>query len=152
VVFIYIIHAALHPSKANRDEQYRKMSSQDWDRVVIKPKAVSGGKKPAPGADGAPTEKKFTAGSNSGAKGVDGQSLAKLDRETEELSHKKVGLGLAKAIQQARMAKKMTQAKLAQAINEKPQVINQYENGSAIPNGQLIAKIERALGCKLPRK
>jgi putative transcription factor len=128
------------------------MSSQDWDRVVIKPKAGAGGKKAPPGANGAATEKKFTAGSNAGTKGVDGQSMAKLDRETEELAHKKVGLGLAKAIQQARMAKKMTQAKLAQAINEKPQVINQYENGTAIPNGQLIAKIERALACKLPRK
>lgn len=49
----------------------------------------------------------------------------------------KVGLGLGKAIQQARTAKKMTQAKLAQAINEKPAVINQYENGKAIPNGQV---------------
>lgn len=65
---------------------------------------------------------------------------------------KKVGLGLGKAIQQARTAKGMTQAKLAQAINEKPAVINQYENGKAIPNGQIISKIERALGCKLPRK
>jgi putative transcription factor len=46
----------------------------------------------------------------------------------------------------------MTQAKLAQAINEKPAVINEYENGKAIPNGQIISKIERALGCKLPRK
>ena len=74
----------------------------------------------------------------------------------------------------------MTQAQLAQKINEKPVVINQYENGKAIPNGlvscffclylpfylnrkhpcltlafaifiQLISKIERALGTKLPR-
>mgnify|MGYP003513034462 CR=1 FL=1 len=85
-------------------------------------------------------------------KGVDGQALAKLDRETEELAHKKVGLGLGKAIQQARTAKGMTQAKLAQAINEKPAVVNEYENGKAIPNGQIISKIERALGCKPPRK
>lgn len=49
----------------------------------------------------------------------------------------KVGLSLGKAIQKARAAKKMTQAKLAQAINEKPAVINQYENGKAIPNGQV---------------
>lgn len=36
-------------------------------------------------------------------------------------------------------------------INEKPQVINEYESGKAIPNNQIIMKIERALGCKLPR-
>lgn len=77
--------------------------------------------------------------------------MAKLDADTENLSHVKVGLGLGKAIQQARQAKKMTQATLAKTINEKPAVINQYENGKAIPNGQIIAKIERALGAKLPR-
>lgn len=49
----------------------------------------------------------------------------------------KVGLGLGKAIQQARQAKKMTQATLAKSINEKPVVVNQYENGKAIPNGQV---------------
>jgi len=52
---------------------------------------------------------------------------------------------------QARTAKKMTQKDLATKINEKPQVIGEYENGKAIPNGQIIVKIERALGCKLPR-
>lgn len=77
--------------------------------------------------------------------------MSKLDSETEVLAHKKVGLGLGKAIQQARSNKKMNQAALAQAINEKPAVINQYENGKAIPNGQIIAKIERVLGTKLPR-
>lgn len=56
---------------------------------------------------------------------------------------------LGKAIQQARVAKKLTQAKLAQAINEKPAVINQYENGKAIPNGQvsLLQIVNLALCC-----
>ena len=31
------------------------------------------------------------------------------------------------------------------------QVINEYESGKAIPNNAIIAKIERALGAKLPR-
>ena len=35
-------------------------------------------------------------------------------------------------------------------INEKPQVINQYESGKAIPNGAIINKMNRALGCQLP--
>ena len=67
------------------------------------------------------------------------------------MKHDKVDKSLSKAIQQARMAKKMTQKDLATAINEKPQIIGEYENGKAIPNGQIIAKIERKLGCKLPR-
>merc|ERR1739844_147919 len=71
--------------------------------------------------------------------------------ESEDLKHAKVDKLLSKAIMQARMAKKMTQKDLATAINEKPQVIAEYENGKAIPNGQIIVKIERKLGCKLPR-
>ena len=61
------------------------------------------------------------------------------------------GLGLGKAIQAGRTAKKLTQKQLATSLNEKPQVIQQYENGQAIPNPQIIGKIERALGVKLPR-
>ena len=45
----------------------------------------------------------------------------------------------------------MTQKELATAINEKPQVVAEYESGKAIPNGQIIGKLERQLGVKLPR-
>jgi ribosome-binding protein aMBF1 (putative translation factor) len=62
-----------------------------------------------------------------------------------------VDKSLSKAIMQARTAKKMTQKELATAINEKPQVVAEYESGKAIPNPQIIGKIERKLGCKLPR-
>ena len=56
------------------------------------------------------------------------------------------------AIQQARLAKKMTQKDLAAAIAEKATVINEYESGRAIPNGQIISKMERILGVRLPRQ
>ncbi|PNX84983.1 multiprotein-bridging factor 1b-like protein, partial [Trifolium pratense] len=59
---------------------------------------------------------------------------------------------LKKAIMQARTDKKLTQAQLAQIINEKPQVIQEYESGKAIPNQQIIGKLERALGAKLRGK
>ena len=49
------------------------------------------------------------------------------------------------------MAKGMTQKDLATAINEKPQVVGEYETGKAIPNPQIISKLERKLGVKLPR-
>jgi len=45
----------------------------------------------------------------------------------------------------------MTQKELATAINEKPQVVGEYESGKAIPNPQIISKLERKLGVKLPR-
>lgn len=37
-------------------------------------------------------------------------------------------------------------------INEKPQIIQEYESGKAIPNQQLISKLERVLGVKLRGK
>ena len=52
---------------------------------------------------------------------------------------------------QARTAKKISQKELATAINEKPQVVAEYESGKAIPNPQIISKLERQLGVKLPR-
>ena len=93
---------------------------------------------------------RYGAGSNTSAHGSTVMSARKLE-ETDELKHKKVDKSLSKAIMQARMAKKMTQKELATAINEKPQVIGEYESGKAIPNGAIIVKMERKLGVKLPR-
>jgi len=36
-----------------------------------------------------------------------------------------------------------------QRIAEKPQIVTEYETGKAIPNNQIIQKMERALGAKL---
>lgn len=96
------------------------------------------------------TEKKYGSGGNTSAHSATTMSARKLE-ETDELRHNKVDKSLSKAIMQARTAKKMTQKELATAINEKPQIVGMYENGKAIPNGAIIAKIERKLGCKLPR-
>lgn len=41
---------------------------------------------------------------------------------------------------------------LATKINEKQSVINDYESGKAVPNQQVLAKLERALGVKLRGK
>lgn len=56
-----------------------------------------------------------------------------------------------KALMQARQAKKMTQKQLASQIGEKAQVVQDYENGKAIPNPQIITKLNRALGVRLPK-
>jgi hypothetical protein len=39
----------------------------------------------------------------------------------------------------------------AQAINEKPQVIQEYEQGKAIPNPQVLSKLSRVLGVVLKK-
>ena len=95
------------------------------------------------------TERKFAAGTNASAHNA--SVNARKIEESEELKHAKVDKDLSKAIMQARMAKKMTQKDLATKINEKPQVVGEYESGKAIPNGQIIVKMERVLGVKLRR-
>ena len=75
-----------------------------------------------------------------------------LDRETEELHHDRVDKDVARVMQQARIAKELTQADLARLINEKQQVVNEYEQSKAIPNQQVLSKMERVLGVKLRGK
>ncbi len=63
-----------------------------------------------------------------------------------------VDKALSKKIMQARTAKKMSQKDLATRVGVKSDIIQSYENGKAIPNQQVIGKIEKALGCQLREK
>uniref|UniRef100_A0A8C7DXE6 Endothelial differentiation related factor 1 n=1 Tax=Naja naja TaxID=35670 RepID=A0A8C7DXE6_NAJNA len=72
-------------------------------------------------------------------------NTAKLDRETKELHHDQVPLEVGKVIQQGQQNKGLTQKDLATKINEEPQVITDYESRKAIPNNQVLGKIERAI-------
>lgn len=136
----------------------RIQQGQDWETTVIRKKRPTAATTQSSGAvnaalrSGAPVDtlKKFDAGSNT--KDTLGQRAAKLDRETEELQHDKVSTELKKQISSARLAKKLTQAQLANTINEKPQVIQDYESGKAIPTGQVLSKLSRALGVTLKKK
>uniref|UniRef100_A0AAX7TWB0 HTH cro/C1-type domain-containing protein n=1 Tax=Astatotilapia calliptera TaxID=8154 RepID=A0AAX7TWB0_ASTCA len=96
------------------------------------------------------TSKKWAAGQNK--QHLVTKNTAKLDRETEELHHDRVPLEVGKVIQQGRQEKGLTQKDLATKINEKPQIIADYECGRAIPNNQVMGKIERAIGLKLRGK
>ncbi|KAJ3307833.1 multiprotein-bridging factor 1 [Blyttiomyces sp. JEL0837] len=95
------------------------------------------------------TEKKASAANQKPA-AIDAGKAAKIDRETEDFHVERVGLSVAKAIQQARQAKNLTQKDLATKINEKQTVVNEYESGKATnPNQQILGKMERVLGVKL---
>lgn len=98
------------------------------------------------------TVKKSTAGTNKAASSGTSLNTRKLDEETDVLAHERVPSELKKNIMQARLDKKMTQSQLAQLINEKPQIVQEYESGKAIPNQQIITKLERVLGVKLRGK
>lgn len=76
----------------------------------------------------------------------------KLDLETDVAKIKTVDMSVGKIIQQARQSKGLNQKDLATKICEKPQIIGEYENGKAIPNPQILSKLEKALGVKLRGK
>uniref|UniRef100_UPI003AACC2F4 endothelial differentiation-related factor 1 homolog isoform X2 n=1 Tax=Centroberyx gerrardi TaxID=166262 RepID=UPI003AACC2F4 len=117
------------------------MAESDWDTVTVLrkkgPTAAQAKSKQAitsaqrRGED-VETTKKWSAGQNK--QHLVTKNTAKLDRETEELHHHRVPLEVGKK------------------INEKPQVIADYECGKAIPNNQVMGKIERAIGLKLRGK
>lgn len=96
------------------------------------------------------TEKKY--GSTNTKSNPEGQRLTKLDDTDDVVAVKKVDTNVGKVISKARQDKSMTQKDLATKINEKPQVINDYESGRAQPNQQVLGKMERALGIKLRGK
>lgn len=133
--------------------------SDDWNTVTVignkRGGATGGGKDRQLNLArrqgmGISTESKYGAGGNT-QKGT-GMNTAKLDQETDELKHKTVDLNVGKLIAQGRQAKEMSQKDLATKICEKPQIVTEYEQGKAIPNQQILAKMERALGMKLRGK
>ncbi|KNA16812.1 hypothetical protein SOVF_085800 [Spinacia oleracea] len=133
--------------------------SQDWEPVVLHknrpktqdlrdPKAVNQALRSGKAVE---TVKKAVAGTNKKAPATV-VNARKLDEETEPAALAKVAAEVRLAIQKARIAKKMSQAELAKLINERPQVVQEYENGKAVPNHMVLAKMERVLGVKLRGK
>ncbi|CAO3670089.1 unnamed protein product [Umbelopsis ramanniana] len=132
---------------------------QDWNVTVMRKRAADKAKVSRTQSEinaarraGAvvATEKKSTT--NAGHANTDHARIAKLDRENDVTAPPKVDVSVGKAIQKARGEKGLTQKDLAQLVNEKPQVVNEYEAGKAVPNQQILGKLERALGVKLRGK
>lgn len=69
--------------------------------------------------------------------------------ETEDIPLKTISSELSQQIQKARLDKNMTQKQLAVAINEKVNIIQSYENGTAQPKYQIINKLSKVLGVSL---
>lgn len=106
---------------------------QDWEQVIlVKPK---------------PTTEPSTSQSS---KQSQPKKLRQLDGD-EIVVPIKSSFELKKAIQQARISKKISQKELASSMNVPVQTIVSYENGKAIPNNGFIAKLENKLQVKLPR-
>ncbi|KAF9920940.1 multiprotein-bridging factor 1 [Linnemannia zychae] len=96
------------------------------------------------------TERKVVT--NAGHVGEDFRRIAKLAETDEIVAPKAVSMDVGKAIAKARIELKLTQKELGVKVNEKQTVINDYEAGRAVPNQQILGKLERALGVKLRGK
>ena len=72
-------------------------------------------------------------------------SSVKLNENDEVIQIKTVPLEIAKLIIAARVSKKLTRQQLAQSVNIKEDIIANIENGKAIYDGNLIAKIKKKL-------
>lgn len=121
---------------------------QDWTPVVITKKVTT-----KPTSEAALAKAK-ASGDVETVKKYSGPAVPnaqKLDAETTDFHHQTVTLDFQMALQQARTAKGWSQKDLAGKINEKATVINDYESGRAIPNQEIIGKLSRVLGVKLPK-
>jgi len=81
-------------------------------------------------------------GTSCGAKGI------KIENEEEKFKHEKISLPMSKRIQRARIEAGLSQKELAQKINMRSKIIQDYEKGTAIPIGRIIQMIEKA--CNIP--
>ncbi|KAL2555065.1 Multiprotein-bridging factor 1c [Forsythia ovata] len=133
--------------------------AQDWEPVVLHkarakahdlrdPKAVNQALRTGGQVQ---TIKKFDAGLNK-KPGATDLNAKKLDEAAEPAALERVPIEVRQAIQKARISKKMSQAELAKLINERPQLVQEYENGKAVPSQAVLAKMERVLGMKLRGK
>jgi len=68
----------------------------------------------------------------------------KIDKEIDTLP--KVSLQVSKNMQKARLRLKLSQKELAKKINVTSKLIQQYENGKAIPQPHILQKLRRILG------
>jgi len=131
------------------------MGDRDWETVTFHKKKKPNANNALQSGEQVATTKKFAAGTNKQNKGTDTRALEKesaLDEDSEKLGHNKVSLEQAQAIQKARLAKGWTQEDLAKKLFVQKGIIADYEKHSAIPDQQLLAKMERQLGVKLRGK
>jgi DNA-binding transcriptional regulator YiaG len=132
-------HSAVCGSAARYDCLHPQCCDEMF--ILLAPGSRSGGK-------GGPAAK--GGASKQTAAGV---SIRQLEDEDSDAPMKlqTVSMDLRLALAQARAAKGLSQKDFAQKLNIPATVIQDYESGKAIPNNGLIAKMERALGAKLPR-
>ena len=116
------------------------MEHQDWNPVVLRGAALK--------ETGAAEERRRHPGLT-----PEERLRRQLDTDPDEADvPQKTSVALRTAIQQARVAKNMTQEQLAKAVNLKKDIINAYESGKAVPETAVLQRLSRALGVSLSSK
>jgi putative transcription factor len=122
---------------------YSGSAGQDWEIVKFS-KFTANEKKP---------ELVAKTKLNSASSSVEAyQKLSKIEKEDENLHIERISPELKQQIIRARCDKKLTQADLAKKINEPLKIVQEYENGKATPNNQILQKMSRILGVTLKKK
>lgn len=122
-------------------------SHQDWKPVVLRTKQDGNGK----------SEKDVRRALQNGGvveshvkTGGQGAVISqKMDDNREDFHHKRISKELADAIKNKRIELKLTQAQLAQRINEKVNVVQDIEGMKSVYNHVLVNKTLKALGLSL---
>ena len=72
-------------------------------------------------------------------------------KDKDKVTLKEPSLDFQKALQQARMANKMSQKDLALKLGMNLNTMVNYEKGKEVPTNLIISKLEKILNTKLPR-
>lgn len=134
------------------------LNHQDWEPVILKkptsnrPKKVNDFER-VNGMQTVHTMKqgggKNSQNLNYNPTGMSKVQKAALDNDGLTEKIETVDRKISQNIQRARQAEGLTQKELAQKVNQPLTVIQDYESGKAIPNANLINKLEKVLKTKL---
>ena len=113
------------------------MNHQDWKTIVLRKSTTQ--------EKGARKQAQVRV-----SKGPSKEQRAAEDNP-DQFSRAKVSRTMAQQISKARIARKMTQKQLASLLNVPAKTIQDYESGKAIPQGSLIARLNRTLGITIVR-
>jgi putative transcription factor len=120
-----------------------QINSQDWQPVVFQKSLKELKKNPYAERE---SHKRHGVTNSTQCSTVTGKKIVE-DGETFHVPL--VGVSFGVELQKARTAKKMTQKDLASKLNERPDMIQSYENGKAQPNASFVSKINKVLGSTL---
>jgi len=133
----------------------KEMDHQDWTPVILK-KRTNHRSKPVTDFERVSGVETIQTTKQNGGKNVQNNSISMTKVQKEALDNdgmpkkvETVDRKISQNIQRARQAEGLSQKQLAQQVNQPLTVIQEYESGKAIPNANLINKLERVLKTKL---